>query len=161
MGRFDEDLYVNGNFAAKSMSVPLGAVADAQVAAGAEIATSKLRHKHKKSISQAGTAATETRAIHVCAGLTGTAVSFAAGLIAANSGAATVSVDLKKNGTSILTAPISLTTTPAARTLLAGTISSGALVVGDWLEVVITATAGGGTLGTGLFVQLEIDEGAV
>jgi len=43
----------------------------------------------------------------------------------------------------------------------AGTISSSAVAAGDLLEVVVAVNAGSGALGTGLFIELEVDETAV
>jgi hypothetical protein len=43
---------------------------------------------------------------------------------------------------------------------VAGTVTTATLAAGDLLEVVITATAGGGTLATGVFCQVVTDESA-
>ena len=109
--------------------------------------------------AQPNTAATtETRTLAVILGTTGTAVTFKAGSIAKAVGDSTVTVDLKKNGSSILSAVITLDNANTNRVLEAGTISSTSLAVGDWLETVITATVGTGTLPTGVFVQLELKQ---
>ena len=167
--RLDEDLYVNGNLSAKTMTVPASSVADLQVAAAANIVTSKVQHKHRHVYGQSGTATTVTIPVHVVrattplaggASATATVIDFRAGSIVACIGTATITVDLQKNGSSILTAVITLNSSSTARTPQAATISSGALVAGDWLDAVITATVSTGTLGTGLLVQLEVDESA-
>jgi len=157
-GRIEEKIYFADTITFKDVVLPAGAVSNDQVAAGAKIAASKLVHKHRKSYGQAGTAASETRAIHGVFGATGTVVAFKVGSITPCTGNATITVDLKKNGTSILASAITLDSTKSARTLYAASIASAGLVVGDWLEVVVTANAGTGTLGTGLFWQVEIDE---
>lgn len=143
------------------LSVPALAVGNSAIAAAAGIEASKLQHQHQPVFAQPNTTATsETRALHVCYGATGTVIAFRAGSIAINAGAATVTVDIKKNGTSILSAPITLNSSNTNRVVAAGTISTPGLVAGDLLEVVTVATAGGGTLATGVYAQAIITEAA-
>lgn len=157
--RIEGDLFVNGNFSAKTQTAASGSIADAQVAAGAGISATKLQHQHRPGYSQPNTTATTvTTAIYRCFGATGAVVGFHAGMISKNVGGATVTVDLKKNGASILTGVISLSSADTNRVALAGTISGGTLVAGDLLEVVVTATVGGGTLGTGFFCYATVNE---
>jgi hypothetical protein len=68
-------------------------------------------------------------------------------------------VDLQKNGVSILSAPVTLNSSGTNYVSQAATISSAGLVAGDVLEVVTVATAGGGTLPTGVFAAARITEG--
>ena len=76
-----------------------GTVVDSHIAAGANLAASKLQHQYAKTFGQPLTAATsETRVIHVCKGAVGEVVAFKAGSIGVAAGNATVTVDLKKNG---------------------------------------------------------------
>lgn len=159
MSRINGNMYVDGALGAKSLSVPAGSIVDASVNAAAAIAATKCKQRRHKNYAQPNTTATaETRVIHTVYGATGTVQSFKAGSIGANVGAATITVDLKKNGTTILSAAISLTSSTSALAEVAGTISSAGLVEGDVLTVVTTATAGGGTLGTGLFAEIVVDE---
>lgn len=138
---------------------PSGCITDDAVVAAALLAYTKLQQMRVESGNQPNSAATtETRTMAVVVGATGSILSFKAGSIAIAVGAATVTLDLKKNGTTVLSAPITLDTGNTARILESATISVPGLVVGDWLEVVITATAGGGTLPTGLFYQLAFYE---
>jgi hypothetical protein len=142
--------------------LPSGVVTDDSVSGSAAIAVAKLLHQRVKTYAQPNTTATsETRCIHIVRGTSGTIKGFTAGTIVACSGAATITIDLKKNGSSVLASVITLDNANTARVVEDGAISSASVVVGDWLEVVITATAGGGTLGTGLGVQLVIDEVAL
>ena len=160
----DGDLVVMRHLSARTMSIPASTVVDASVAAGANVAASKLEHQYQPLYAQASatTAAAATIAIWRVFGETGSVVAVEAGLVSPNVGAATCTVDVKKNGTTILTGTISLTNAQVARESVAGTLdlTAAALVDGDMLEVVTTATAGGGTLGTGLFVSLKIREKA-
>lgn len=157
--RWEGDLYVNGNLQSLTQTYPPGSIDDSDVQAGAGIQVTKLEHIHLGKFAQPNTTATtETRTLHVVRGATGTILAFRAGSIGPCAGAATITVDLKKNGSSVLTAVITLNSANTARVAVAGTIASAALVAGDWLEAVITATAGGGTLGTGFFCQVDVQE---
>jgi hypothetical protein len=159
--RIEGDLFVNGNISGRTMSVAASAISDAQVAGSANIAATKLQHQHRPGYSQPNTTATTvTQAIFRCFGLTGAVVGFHAGSIGINAGAATITVDLKKNGASILTGVITLNSANVARVAVAGVISGGTLAAGDLLEVVVTATAGGGTIGTGFFCFATVNEDA-
>jgi hypothetical protein len=75
-------------------------------------------------------------------------------------GGATVTVDVKKNGATVLSSVITLDSGNTARIMENGTLSGTTLAAGDFLEAVIVATAGGGTIPTGLLVQVIIDEDA-
>ena len=141
--------------------LPPGVVSDAQVAGNAATATGKQLHKHRKTYGQSGTVVTATIPIHVVIGTTALLVAIKVGMITLCAGAATVTVDLKKNGTSILAAVITLNSGNTARVCVSGTISNTAAAAGDFFELVVTATAGGGTVGTGLLVELEVDEAPV
>lgn len=156
----DQDLIVPGTLYAKNMTVPPSSVTDASVAAGAAVATAKLRHKFHPGDSQVGTSATETRPLYVVLGATALLIKFKVGCIVLPIGAATVTVDLKKNGATVLTAVVTLNSSSVARIVQAASILTTAAVAGDWFDAVITATAGGGTLPTGVFWELEIDEDA-
>src|SRR5262245_7049738 len=102
------DLYVAGNLSAKTFSPPAASITDKAVAVGAGIQATKLQHQHTKSYGQVygSVATTERRPIHSVYGLTGQVVQFRAAMALANVGAATVTVQLKKNGANILTAAI-------------------------------------------------------
>jgi hypothetical protein len=138
---------------------PSGSIADDAVIAAANVAYTKLQQQKTICGNQPNTTATtETRAIYVAYGTIGTLLAFKAGSIAIAVGAATVTLDLKKNGTTVLSAPITLDSSNVARVVEAATISVPSFVAGDFFEVVITATAGGGTIPTGLFYELVLYE---
>lgn len=159
--RIDGGLHVSGNFSATSVTLPAGTVTDVMVNAGAAIGQEKLEHQHRANFSQPNTTATaETKVVHV-AYADGELLDFRAGLIGPCVGAATVTFDLKKNGTTVLTGVVTLNNTHSARQDVAGTISGTVTcVTGDVFEVVTTATAGGGTIGTGAFASMTIKEAA-
>lgn len=159
--RLDGDLYLGGRFTPSHMTYPANEITDAAVSSVAGIGAEKLEHQYEKVYSQPNTTATaETRIIHVVHGDTATVLEFEAGSIVACVGAATITVDLKKNGTTILSGVITLDSGNTAYVTEAGTISSPSLVDGDVLTIVTTATAGGGTIGTGFFCSVKLREDA-
>lgn len=119
----------------------------------------KVNHEHVKTYAQPNTTATtERKTIHTCRGA-GTILAFRAGSVVACIGAATISIRLKKNGTNIDTAALVLDSGNTAFIFEnAAGFTSTAVAAGDVLEVDVTATAGGGTLGTGLFCELTTVE---
>lgn len=162
MSRINSDMFFGGTLRATTLVPSDGCVFDKHVAAAAAIGTAKQVHQHRATYSQPNTTATtETRIIHCVRGLTGTIKEIAAGSIVANVGAATVTVDLRKNGTTVLSSVITLNNTHTARQNVTGTIAGATVAAGDDLDIVITATAGGGTLATGVFVALTVDEDPV
>lgn len=157
--RIEGDVYVVGALSSKTFAPPAGSITDAAIKASAGIDATKLQHRFQKTHSQANTAAVdETRAVHVVYGATGAIVAFSAGAIAKAVGDAVCTADLKVNGTSVLSAPISLDSGDTNRVAVAGVISTPALVAGDLLEVVIDGTIGTGTLPTGVFCQVTLTE---
>lgn len=157
---FSGDVVVPGTLYVGSFVPSAGSVRNAGVAADAAIQATKLQHQYVQHYFKTGTAATETVPIHVAYGATGTIVAIKAGSIAIAVGAATVTIDLKKNGTTCLSAVITLDSGNTARVVEAGTLTVTDYVTGDFFELVITATAGGGTIPTGLGVVVVFREDA-
>lgn len=140
-----------------------GAITNTHVGASADIAATKVESRTQIMFSQesATTATSVGRCIHIVEGATGTIMAFDAGSVVANIGDSTVTVDLHKNGVTVLSSVITLDNANTAYIKEAGTISSASVVVGDVLEVVTVATVGTGTLALGVFAALVIDEKAV
>ena len=143
-------------------SLTPGTVQDADLAASANLDPTKMRHQYCPVFAQANSAAASDtgRVIHVVKGTTGTVVAFRAGSIVAATGNATVTIDLKKNGTTVLAAVITLDNANTAYTLEEGTLSVTAVAAGDVLTLVIVATVGTGALPTGLFAEVVVREDA-
>lgn len=159
----DGNTYINGSLSARSMAIPANTLTDSGVNASAAIQATKMQHQHTKHFTQVtgSVATTERRPIHSVYGATGTIVSFRAALTVVCAGAATISIRLKKNGVNIDTAALVLDNANAAFTFeSAAGFTSTSLVAGDILEVDITATAGGGTLGQGVICELVTREDA-
>ena len=160
----DGDLRVSGTFSAGTLIVPNNTVVNASIQASAGIDASKLEHQHQPTIwlsDYATNAAVTRRVVHVVRGATAVIWDFKVGAAIAATVDATATIDLKKNGTSILSSSISLTATTAAFALKGGSFSSTALVQNDVLEIDVSAvSAGAGALAKGLFATLEIREAA-
>ena len=153
------DAHFTGTVTAGGLTPSAGTVTNTSVSATAAIAATKLEHQFALSYTQNGTAASATIPLHVAYGA-GTIVSIKAASIAAAVGAATVTVDLKKGGTTCLPGVITLDSGNTARTSEAGSLTVTTYSADNFLELVIVATAGGGTLPTGLIVTVILRENA-
>jgi hypothetical protein len=140
---------------------PAGSFYDQHINAAANISADKLQHPIHLCGSQSGSAAAAAQAAHVGIGSTGTLKAFKAGCIGPCTGNATITLDLKKNGTSVLSSPITLNNGQAAYAQVAAVLNTTSYTSGDVLTVVITVNAGSGVLGTGLFWEFESYETAV
>jgi len=158
------NLVVQGTLSPAGFNAPAGSIGSAGIAtpgAGAAgIVSSKLNHRFKRWLGQAEGAAvvSQTEIVSITYGTAGAIVALQAILKVACAGAATISVDLKKNGTSVLASPISFSSSDSALTVKSATPTTTTTAAGDYFEIVITATAGGGTLGQGIYAEAIIDE---
>jgi len=165
MNRLEGDFYFSGTVTGRSIAPSDGAVTNAKVAADADIDATKLGHQYKivrDLCDHATTAAAKRIIVDYVYGASGTIV--AGGVVAsvAPIGDATITFDIKKNGVSILSATISLTSATAANTLKepAG-FSSTTVAAGDVISFEITAVnAGTGTLPKGVAGVLILREKA-
>ena len=146
--------YWFGSIRADQMILPANSVGDAEVDATRPIGVNKLYHMHCPVYTQdRGAAVVAKRSgLHIAVG-PGSLQAFQATLSQANAGG-TVTIDLYKNGVSILSSPISITT-EAAFDVCVGTISTAAYVAGDTFEVVVAVT---GSVGQGLTVRGVFEE---
>jgi hypothetical protein len=121
----------------------------------------KVKHRHIAFYGQSGSATTVTLPLH-CAFLAGEVLDVAAGSIAACVGDSTVTIDVLKNGTTILDEVIELDSTSTAYTSVFGVIADDqeVLAADDILTLAVTATIGTGTLATGLYVSVAVKENA-
>lgn len=158
--RIEGDVLINGTLTVVTdLNAPASSITNAAIDSAAGIEATKLEHQYQPVYAQGSgtTAAAATETLYVAYGA-GTLIAFRAGSVVANVGAATCTVDLKKNGTTMLSAVITLDSANTARVVEAATLSVTSIAAGDVLEVVVTASAGGGTLATGLFCQAIIRE---
>lgn len=158
LSRIDGDLYVTGTLTAASMNVPAGSVSDADVEAQANVAASKLEHMHTVNLAvfDHATDVTTRRMGIWSAENPGTIDRFEVWVSVAAGAATTVTVDLLKNGTTVLTSAVSIDNTLTAYTSLAATISSANFTDGDKFE--ISATLSGTNEPKGLNCRLVARE---
>lgn len=123
------------------------------------LTAAKQEHYWSLVYGQAGNAATETLVLHVVRGTTITIDEVVATQISANAGSSTVTIDIYKNGTTILSSVITLDSGDAAYAKVTGTISTSTGVAGDVYTAVITANQSGtDALATGVAIQLKVRE---
>jgi len=128
---------------------------------GTAILASDMGHTHQITYSQDAAcpgAHDANVVLHVGCGTAGTLKSFSAGIISPSTGNSTISVDLKKNGTTMLSAALSLTSTEIAYELKHAVLTVTTIAAEDVLTVVVTVSEGTGTLGTGVFAVAVLDE---
>jgi len=165
MNRLEGDFYFSGAVTGRSITPSDSSVTNAKVAADADIDATKLGHQYKivRDLCDHATAAAVKRIIvDYVYGSSGTIVSGGVVASVACVGDATITFDIKKNGSSILSATISLTSATAANTLKepAG-FSSTTVAAGDVISFEITAVnAGTGTLPKGVAGVLILREKA-
>lgn len=159
MHRIEGDIHFTGTVTAGSLIPSSGTVTNAAVSGSAGIVATKLQQQRVVTYSQESTtdAAVERKVIHVVNGATGTVVSFKAGSVTAAVSSGNAVVDLLKNGTTILSSPITLDNVNTTYVLeSASGFASTSLVVGDVLEFKITSVAS--TKPKGVFCQLVLTE---
>lgn len=146
----------------EEVGLPVTCVGDRQASASDPITAEKLEHQYALTVSQANGSAsvTDRRVIHVGHGTAGEVLMVRAGVKTACIGGATLTIDVLKNGTTILSSTFAINSTHAAYELVEGTVSVAAFAAEDVFEVSVTAATGGGTQGQGLFVQLVVREDA-
>ena len=155
--RVQEDVYCEKTFQAATLIPSSACVSNSHVAEDANLDPSKLGHRFMRYLNQDGTVAAVTIPIHVARGA-GVVMKVEAGSIAICT-TGSVTIDVKKNGTTILTSVITLDTGNTNRIIEAGTVSGdGSYSADDLFEVVVAIVSSGGL--TGLCVQVELDEAA-
>lgn len=162
MHRVDENSQFRGQLVCWNLLPNAGCIRNVHVAGDAALAAPKLQHAHRATYAQesATAAADETRVVHIVHGAHGLLKALKAGCVDPCTGDAAITVDLLKNGASILDAAISLTSAQAAYALVAGTIDTEAVVAGDVLEIAVDGTIGTGALGKGVFAYVDEFEDA-
>jgi len=153
------DLIITGEILGPTgIAYPAGSIENVDINAAAAIAASKLQRGPIIMGNQSGTAADETIIALFCKGATATLKSFTVSNLTACAGSTALTVDLKKNGTTVLSAVLTLDSSDAAFSESEGVITVPGLVNGDYLTVVIDVTQSGtDTIATGVFWQVEFD----
>lgn len=128
------------------------------------VPTASQTHQHTSEYSEPNAtthAAIGDKVLHACRG-NGTIKELAVGTIGLCTGTAAITIDLKKNGTTVLTGVLTLNSSNTAKLAVAASLGASlTFVSGDVLEIVTTASAGSGAVGTGFFCRLTVDEDAI
>lgn len=140
MNKIEGDTYITGTLTAGAMNVPASSVGNTEIEAQANISASKLEHQHNLNVAifDHATDVSARRVGFFRAESNCTIDKFAVYVTVAAGATTTVSVDLLKNGTTILTGTISITNSHTAYQIVEGTLSSSTLVADDVLEVNVT-----------------------
>jgi len=142
-----------------SADFPASSITNTMIATSADIDASKLEQYKVVTYAQAGTAATETVILGVIRGATGLTLAVECSNVTACAGASTVTVDVKKNGTTILSSVVTLDSSTGALGVETGTVTVTSLADGDVLTAVITANQSGtDALASGVAVQVDWNE---
>lgn len=156
------DLRVRGFVTANGFNFPANSVGDSEFDSGRPLTATKQEHQFNERYSQVhGSAAVSARVPIHTAFDAGEVIDIRAKCSVIPVGAATVTVDLYKNGVSVLTGVITLDNSVTAYVSETTGISPpGTYVADDEFHMVVTATAGGGTLPQGLSVLVVFREGS-
>ena len=153
------DTHIIGRLSAVSMAVPADSVGSDSVDADDPIQSEKLEHQYTLTHRQPGNVAAITAdKIHIARGA-GTIESVQILTHTAPAAANSYTVNVKKNGTTILSSPVTVDNSTAANDVIDATLSVTTFVAGDYFEVAIVSAAGT-SWGTGLIVQVIIRENA-
>lgn len=155
----NNSLHVREQLSCGTFSPPSGCIDDNAVESAAGIQATKLEHQYHQVYSQAnGTAnAAKRHVIHIAYGATGDIIAVKARNTTAATGVGYTTVNILKNGTTILSAVITLDAS-ASTTVQSGTLATTTYVTGDVFEVVIATS--GSNEGQGVGVQLILREDA-
>lgn len=155
-------LYVDGQLSAESIILPDDTVGNAAVGTLSPIGAEKLQHQYAVTLALCNHATDfagpDRRALHKVYGAAGTVLAFSAWSTVLAGATTTVTVDLLKNGTTILTSTITLDSTNTIYVAEDAVISSAAVVAGDVLEC--NATISGTNEPKGVAVRLVWREDA-
>ena len=169
MSRIDGDVHFTGTLSATTVNLPDATVTAADVLGAAGIEATKLQHQHCITYWQDdGTdVAAAIAPVYTCRGVTATVVAIEVVCVDAPSGgdkAFTVDLHVADEGTptpaTILSGTIAYSSTQSDCEVEPGTVSSGSLVVGDSLLVIVAVSGSTGTQGQGLVVTVTIREDA-
>jgi hypothetical protein len=144
---------------AGTLSLNAGAVTDQlfSTAVGDALTAAKVQHVYKALTAMGfaigGTPTTREEVVFVASG-TGTVLFFKAGLVATGS-STSITFDLKKNGSSILTSVITVTNANSARQIQDASISSSSFVDEDVFSIAMTVSSSTGAQGPICFAEFR------
>lgn len=140
-----------------TLQLAAGQVEDQHVSTSTKIDSDKLQHCYRAgtnfNTAIGGTPVTREEIVFVCE-VAGTIRGFSA-LCNDTGTAASVTFDLKKNGTTILSSVITITNATADRAVIDGTLSATSVAVGDVLSIALTVSTSTGMQGPYAYVTIE------
>lgn len=158
MSIVNDDLTVTGTLKPYSLAAPGRCITDFNMNPSSPISSNKYQPQFKRMYTQSyGVAASSDRVVSHIAKAAGNLYTIRAGLVLPNASTATVTIDLKKNGTTVLAGVLTLAV-GSAYIPINGSIATLPYVANDVFELIITAAASGGTLGQGLFIDVVYNE---
>ena len=144
-----------------TLQLDAGSVNNQEIASAAGIETSKLQHLYRAATGfglAIGATPTTREEVVFVAETAGSVQQFAA--MCNDSGtAASVTFDLKKNGTSILSSVVTITNATGDRVVVDGTLASTALAAGDVLSIALTVSTSTGMQGPFAWVTIKENSG--
>lgn len=147
---------------AKAPSMPSGSFGNSQINVNDPIAPSNLIEMLPITHAQAyGVAVVSERVAKYVARNKGTVLGFRALLVLPCTVDDTVTVDVKKNGTTILTAVVTLNNAAVAYQAVVAAIADAPYVANDVFEFIVTATHNTGVIGQGLLCTMIVNESGV
>lgn len=157
------DLNVGGRFTCGAFEAPNDSVGNSAFRSDEPLDAVKQEHQYGPLYTQKkGVAVAADSTIFYVPIAKGSWVQIVAGLIVPSTGDSVITIDIKKNGTTILNAAFTITSAQAAYDRVVASINPSVATVNydgtEVFEVIVTVTLGTGTLGQGLFVKGEVRE---
>ena len=140
-----------------TLQLDAGSVEDQHISSSTKVDADKQQHLYRAwtnfSTAIGGTPTTREEIVHVVE-VAGTIRQFAA-MCNDTGTAASVTFDLKKNGTSVLSSTVAVTNATADKAVVDGTLSSTAVAVGDVLSIALTVSTSTGMQGPFAYCTIE------
>ena len=162
---FPSDVRINGELSCRDINLPDSCVGDDNIEAGANIDATKVIHQHGLHYDQkAGTdVAAETRIIHTFRNAATIVAVEVVPHTAPTGGDKAFTVDLQKGNAStafatMLSSPVTVNSSSAARTIQTGALASSAAADGDSLQIVVAVSGSTGSQGQGFSVTVWVRE---
>lgn len=126
-----------------------GSISDNHIASAASVSVDKLQHAYSKgtNFAQAIGATPATREEILFVALNSGVLRFFGALLYDTGTSTSVTFDLKKNGTTVLTGVVTITHGTADHTIVEGTFASTSFVAGDVFSVAMTVSSSTGAQG--------------
>jgi hypothetical protein len=140
-----------------TIQLDAGSVEDQHISSGTRIDADKQQHLYRASTNFAlaigATPVAREEIVYVCE-VAGTIRQFAA-LCNDTGTAASVTFDLKKNGTTVLSSVVTITNATGDKAVIDGTLSATTLAVGDILSIALAVSSSTGMQGPFAYCTIE------